>query len=451
MRSRQGFTRRTQWFTLNSIKVAMQAFLKRTFINQDVTMRKTDWFVDVVIALGVFGVSLAQITLLNGLLIPDEFTRRILKITFASPTGYAFLVIGATSLPLIFRRRYSWLTFIVCLVAWGVSAIKGSDSVVSIIPLLISLVTLCALRPMEDAFVASLISFLFVGLLPVFTSNTVLTNLMLVQNLSLVFAGAGVGIAFKTTRDLMRSAELRIQKTEETAKVKTEKRLEEERVAIARELHDITAHSLSAISIQAAAAEAQFDKEPEQAKETIGAIRKIAKDSLAEIRRMIGILREPTDADAGPELAPNMGTEELSEIRDYLKAAGTVCAIELNNYNRELVPSFVDITIFGICREAATNIVKHAKATNVTIQISLVDAEDVGGFLDKKPNERNVVLKIIDNGVGLGDDFGKTGGHGVEGMRERCMALGGTFNITNGEAGGCEITVVLPEHVGEER
>ena len=61
------------------------------------------------------------------------------------------------------------------------------------------------------------------------------------------------------------------------------------------------------------------------------------------------------------------------------------------------------------------------------------------------------MLKIIDNGVGLGDDFGKTGGHGVDGMRERCMALGGTFNITNGEAGGCEITVVLPEHVGEER
>ena len=428
----------------------MKEFFKKTFVNQDVPMKVSDYAVDIVIAIGVFGVSLAQLTLLNGLLIPDEFTRRILGIDFAAPSFYAMVVIGATSLPLVFRRRYSWFTFLFCLVAWGVSTCKGNDSVVSIVPMLISLVTLCAMRPMEDAFVAALMSFLVVGFLPALSKGTILSNLMLVQNLSLVFAGAGVGVAFKTTRDLMRSAELRIQKTEEAAKVTTEKRLEEERVAIARELHDITAHSLSAISIQAAAAEAQFEKSPQQAKATVSEIRKIAKDSLSEIRRMIGILREPTDADVGPELAPNMGTEELPEIASYLKAAGALCSIELNNYDKNAVPSFVDITIFGICREAATNIVKHAKATNVTIQISVACAEDVGGFFDKKPSERNVVLKIIDNGVGLSPEFAKTGGHGVEGMRERCVALGGTFNIQNGEGGGCEITVVLPEHVGEE-
>ena len=95
----------------------MKEFLLKTFVNRDVTMKMSDYLVDIVIALGVFGVSLAQVTLLNGLLIPDEFTRRILGINFAQATLYAVVVIGATSLPLIFRRRYSWATFIVCLVA----------------------------------------------------------------------------------------------------------------------------------------------------------------------------------------------------------------------------------------------------------------------------------------------------------------------------------------------
>ena len=412
-------------------------------------MKLSDYAVDTVIALGVFGVSLAQLTLLNGLLIPDEFTRRMLGIDLAAPTFSALTVIAATSLPLVLRRRYSWITFIICLVAWSISMLRGNDSVVSIVPLLISLVTLCAMRPMEDAFVASLISFVVVGFMPSFTRYTIMTNLLLVQNMSLVFAGAGVGIAFKSTRDLIRSAELRVQKTEEAAKMTTEKRLEEERVAIARELHDITAHSLSAISIQAAAAEAQMNTSVEEAKSTVASIRKIAKDSLTEIRRMIGILREPTEGDSGPELAPNMGTEELPEIVSYLKAAGSACSIELNNYEKSKVSSFVDITIFGICREATTNIVKHAKATNVAIQIFMQNSpanEHVGN--DKAPRQ-NVVLRIVDNGVGLSEDFGKTGGHGVEGMRERCVALGGTFDIQNGEAGGCEITVILPVHVEE--
>lgn len=435
--------------SLINIDSRMSAFLKKAFINQDVKMTASDYAVDVVIALGVFGVSLAQLTLLNGLLIPDEFTRRILGIDLASPSVYALTVIGATSLPLVFRRRYSWITFIICLIAWAVSIFKGNDSVVSIVPLLISLVTLCAMRPMEDSFIAALISFVVVGFMPALTKYTVMTNLMLVQNMSLVFAGAGVGIAFKTTRDLIHSAELRVQKTEEAAKMTTEKRLEEERVAIARELHDITAHSLSAISIQAAAAEAQLDKSVDEAKNTIVGIRKIAKDSLTEIRRMIGILREPTDVDSGPDLAPNMGTEELAEIADYLKAAGALCSVELNNYDRTKVPSFVDITIFGICREATTNIVKHAKATNVLIQLFVQDNPESDNVDKKKASQQSVVLRIADNGVGLSEESGQTGGHGVEGMRERCVALGGTFDIQNGEEGGCLITVVLPVHMEE--
>lgn len=428
----------------------MKEFLKNTFINQDVQMKTSDWFVDIVIAIGVFGVSLAQLTMTDTIFIPDSFVRKMLGIGITAPTRYSLAVIATTSLPLIFRRRYSWATFIVCLFAWVMSSMKGDDSVVSIVPLLISLVTLCAMRPMEDSFLAALVSFLAVGFLPALTCKTILTNLMLVQNVSLVFAGAGVGVAFKTSRDLIRSAEMRVEQAEKTAKATTEKRLEEERVAIARELHDITAHSLTAISIQAAAAEAQFDKDPQQAKKTIEGIRKISKDSLKEIRRMIGVLREPTDAEESLELAPNVGTEELEEIREYLKNAGIGCEIVINGYDKEKVPGFVDIAIFGICREATTNIVKHAHASNVEITISYDEDEGSSGASHNKKSTKNVRLRIKDNGVGLKDDLKNTQGHGVEGMGERCVALGGTFEIKNAEEGGTLIEAVLPVNNSEE-
>lgn len=428
----------------------MKKFLSNTFINKDVQMKASDWFVDIVIAIGVFGVSLAQLTMTDTIFIPDSFVRKMLGIGITAPTRYALAVIATTSLPLIFRRRYSWATFIVCLFAWIMSSTKGDDSVVSIVPLLISLVTLCAMRPMEDSFIAALVSFLAVGFLPALTSKTILTNLMLVQNVSLVFAGAGVGVAFKTSRDLIRSAEMRVEQAEKTAKATTEKRLEEERVAIARELHDITAHSLTAISIQAAAAEAQFDQDPKQAKSTIEGIRKISKDSLKEIRRMIGVLREPTDAEQSLELAPNVGTEELSEIEEYLKNAGIGCSIEIDGYEKEKVPGFVDIAIFGICREATTNIVKHANASNVEISISFDENKQPMTTLEQQKSKRHVMLRIRDDGVGLKDDVNKAQGHGVEGMRERCVALGGTFEIRNAEEGGTMIEVVLPVKDSED-
>ncbi|MDO4841991.1 MAG: sensor histidine kinase [Phoenicibacter congonensis] len=422
----------------------MKNFLKDILENKDIEMTGADWIVDIVLACGVFGIALAQLTLTAGLMIPDSFTRRMLGINVATPSLFGMCAIGASALPLVIRRKYSWVSFILCLVTWIVLSTKADEISVSMLPLLVSLVTLCALRPMEDSFVAAFLSFLAVGFVPSLIHRSVLSNITVLQNISLVFAGSGVGIAFKTTRDLVKSAELRIKETEAAAKANTEKRLEEERVAIARELHDITAHSLSAISIQAAAAEAQLEKSPEAAKETISGIRKIAKDSLTEIRRMIGVLREPGDLDSGPELAPSIGTEELNDIKEYLNNAQIDCDVNLHNYNREMAPKFVDLAIFGICREAATNIVKHAKASFVQIDLETIKP-DVPRIIRGKQCGCYAQLLVRDNGVGLGKDgIGKTEGHGVEGMRERVVALGGDFDICNAMGGGTLITAILP-------
>ena len=164
----------------------MLDFLKRTFINEDVDMEAGDWLVDIIIALGVFGIALAQLSLTAGLIIPDAFTRKMLGISVATPSMFGLLAIGATSLPLIFRRKFSWACFIFCLISWAFLSFKGDDIAVSMLPLLVSLVSLCAMRPLEDSFVAALLAFLVVGFVPSLTPHSVLSNLTMIQNLTTV-------------------------------------------------------------------------------------------------------------------------------------------------------------------------------------------------------------------------------------------------------------------------
>lgn len=407
-------------------------------------MTAYDWAVDVILAFGIFGVALMQLSATNTLLIPDSFARKILGVTTSNPTIMAFIGVGICTAPVIFRRKFSWASFIFCLAFWAFFQVHVSDASVSILPLLVSLLTLCALRPMDDAFLASLFAILVVVVVPFAREHSILTNVVLIQNLAFVFAGAGVGIAFRTSKDLVYSAELRAEQAEKTAQVQVQQRLEKERVAIARELHDITAHSLSAISIQAAAAEALIDKKPEEAKSQVANIRKISKDSLAEIRRMIGVLRDTGLADEEPELLPTQGTDEIPEIKNYLEAAGINCTIDMDNYDKENVPSYVDIAIFGICREAATNAVKHSKAENIKIKIESRDLGEDKRKISGKEYAQFATLEFSDDGVGLSKNFENTGGHGVEGMQERVYALHGDFDMKNRLPHGTLIYVVLP-------
>ena len=133
-----------------------------------------------------------------------------------------------------------------------------------------------------------------------------------------------------------------------------------------RQVHDITAHSLSAVSIQAAAAERLVDRDPAAAKKAIATARTTAKDALEEIRGMIGVLRA---GDPAAETEPTAGTERLDDLAAYLRRAGVDVALDAGGYDRAAVPAFVDVALYGIAREAATNIVRHAGARSATMRL----------------------------------------------------------------------------------
>ena len=250
------------------------------------------------------------------------------------------------------------------------------------------------------------------------------------QNLVLMVVSALGGLAVCAHRDSVRATEQRAEEAERTREEVAARRVEEERVRIAREVHDITAHSLSAVSIQTAAAERLIDRDPAAAREAVSLAHETAKDALEEIRAMIGVLRT---GDSSAETTPTEGTARLMDLADYLQEAGVTTTLDVSGYDREATPAFIDIALFGIAREATTNIVRHAHAKNASIVLESDGAR--------------ALLTVQDDGDGsssAADGVSPTGGHGIDGMRERAKLLGGTLDAGPLPGGGFRVRASIP-------
>lgn len=389
----------------------------------------TDWLIDGVIALGAFGFCCLQLTLAANLLIPDEFMRRLMGIQAVVPSVPSLAAIALTTLPLVARRRLPWVVFVWCMGSWGLLQAEMNGISLSVAGPLIALFTVASLRTRGEAIVACAIACLVYLLAPVPPEQArILTQLTVFQNMALALAAAFAGYALHEHQERTRAIEERARAAERTRESEARRRVEAERVSIAREVHDITAHSLSAVSIQAAAAERLVDRDPAAAKEAIAEVRSTAKSALEEIRAMIGVLR----TGEGPaETAPTEGTERIADLVAYLEGAGIEASLDMDAYQRAVVPAFIDVALFGIAREAATNIVRHAGAHRASLALSAA------------PDGR-ACLTVDDDGRGLSADTALAGHHGLVGMRERARLLHGTFATSQSPWGGLRITVSIP-------
>ena len=328
----------------------------------------TDWLIDAVIAAGAFGFCCLQLTVAVNLLIPDEFMRRLMGIQAMVPSGLSLLAIALTTLPLVLRRKFPWAVFVWCLVSWGLLQAELNGIALSVAGPLIALFTLASARSRAEAAIACAVMCLVLLVAPAPPEQSrVLTQLTVFQNMALALAAAFAGYALHEHQERTRAIEERAVAAERSREAEARRRVEAERVSIAREVHDITAHSLSAVSIQAAAAERLVDRDPAAAKEAIAEVRRTAKGALEEIRAMIGVLR----AGEGPaETTPTQGTDRMGDLVSYLEGADIEVTLDETAYDRACVPAFIDVALFGIAREAATNIVRHAGARRATLALS---------------------------------------------------------------------------------
>lgn len=393
-------------------------------------MRPLDWGVDAGIAVAAFAFGCLQLYLSVNLLIPDEAVRRFLGIEALVPSMNAIAAVAITTLPLVVRRRFPWPCLIFVLAAWVFAQTAAHDISLSIVGPLVALFTVAYVRTRPEAVAAACLAALFVLIVPTAMRPSYLVNLTLIQNLALLTVAALAGQVLQLNQAYAAEAEQRARAAERSREVEAQRQVEEERVRIAREVHDITAHSLSAVSIQAAVAERLVETDPEAALAAIQEVRATAKNALGEMRAMVGVLRS---GDA-PETAPTAGSDRLPDLLAYLEGAGIQAQLDDARYQREFVPVFIDVALFGIAREACTNIVRHAQATHATITLACQQASGA----------RQALLVVQDNGRAPKSLKIETNGHGLKGMEERVRLLHGTLQTGIGKDGGFVVRVTVP-------
>ncbi|MFI6559124.1 sensor histidine kinase [Streptomyces sp. NPDC050534] len=203
------------------------------------------------------------------------------------------------------------------------------------------------------------------------------------------------------------------------------RRADEERLRIARELHDVLAHSISVINVQAGVGLALLDSDPEQARTALTTIKAASKEALGEVRQVLDTLRTPGDAPRAP--AP--GLDRLPELVEQAASAGLT--VEVEGEPPRLAPG-TDLAAFRIVQEALTNVVRHSGSRQARVHLD--------------HDERALRLRVDDDGPATGADAGGSG-NGLAGMRERAAALGGTIEAGPRADGGFRVLAVLPLQV----
>jgi signal transduction histidine kinase len=224
--------------------------------------------------------------------------------------------------------------------------------------------------------------------------------------------------------ELFRAHRDRVMAAAQTRREEELRRAGEERLRIAQELHDVVAHHISLINVQASTALHLVDRQPEQAGPALSAIKDASKEALVELRSIVGILRH------SDESAPRQPVAGLDHL-DHLVSRTSRAGLEVHKIvegNPRPLPAGLDRAAFRIIQESLTNVVRHANASSATVRI--------------RYGEESLILQIDDDGQCLAGTPNE--GNGISGMRERATALGGTLTTARTPTGGLRITATLP-------
>jgi signal transduction histidine kinase len=201
----------------------------------------------------------------------------------------------------------------------------------------------------------------------------------------------------------------------------------DEQARIARELHDVIAHSVSVIVVQAAAADDVFDERPDQARAALRSIESTGRDALVELRRLLAGVRSEDDA---PQ--PQPGLARIAELAAPLRAAGLEVTLRTEGAVGDALPAGVDLSAYRIVQEALTNTLRHAEASRAEVTI--------------RAGSEMLELEILDDGRGAA--VSQSAGRGIAGMRERTAMLGGTLEAGSVPGGGFRVCARLPLEAG---
>jgi signal transduction histidine kinase len=332
------------------------------------------------------------------------------------------------SLPLVLRRRLSFpalappLVGGVVLILW----LLHPQNTVVLIPM-VALYELALSGDRRRSLWMSLavVPCVVVSVVPFATGPNHIASIV-IHNLALCLLAIAVG-------DVLRSRRLSTDRMVQAREQETLRRVSDERLQIAREIHDVVAHAMTAINVQAGVAAHLLEREPRQAYDALRHIKRTSGDALTELRATLEVLRDPSsDAPLGVG-AVQFSLHDLEPLTGGLRSAGV--AVDLDVQPVTDLPAAVHSAGYRIVQEALTNVARHSEATTARVSVRQADGA--------------VTIEVSDDGAPRINGDQDPAGNGVRGMRERAVALGGTLDAAPASQGGWQVRARLPVAAGD--
>lgn len=336
------------------------------------------------------------------------------------------LVVLVVCLALAFRRVWPLPVAVVALLGLPVVYLSGSLLVMfwgQFVPMAVAVFSVARYgrerQPLYGA-VAAAATLLFIDLrIDLLSNPSEIVFHWLVFTIAWSFGYGLSAFDRKATRSMQRVLDVEIEAAERAAAAVTE-----ERTRIARELHDVVAHSVSVMVVQAGAAQQMVDDDPEYVRAALDTIRTTGTEALSEMRRVVEMLREQDESGA---LAPQPGAASVSALVEDARVGGLDVSLLVEGEPRQL-PAGLDLAVYRIVQEALTNVRRHAAASTASVVL--------------RYGSDDVVLEVRDDGAGVPSSPEVAGGHGLVGMRERAALYGGHLETVSGN--GFTVRAVLP-------
>ncbi|GAA4226956.1 sensor histidine kinase [Actinomadura meridiana] len=382
---------------------------------------------DALLALGLLAVGLPQL-FLEKLPADAEFEQ------FRDPDVLGALLVAAVTMALTWRRRAPMTVLMFVIVGELVLAVlEYPPGVSDIAAFLLAVYGVAAHRGLAHSALGGLVAFAYfvtyLVLLPVSSSPVTM-----VSDAALVVGVWALGRNLRLRRAYFAELEDRAARLERARGTDARAARIEERSRIARELHDVVAHHVSVMTVQAGAARRIIDRDPGSAREAMSTIEEVGRTALSEMRRIVGVLRTDRDPErAGRELAPQPGLGDLGELLDHVRETGLSVQLWIEGEARPPSPG-VDVAAFRLIQEALTNTLKHA-------------GPQARAWVRLYYGDGDLTVEIEDDGRGtatfMGDDADNAG-HGLVGMYERVALYGGELKIGPRVGGGFGVRARFP-------
>jgi len=383
--------------------------------------------IDVVVAAVVAVLSVVELTTTSAEPLPGERP--------ADALAYAIVIVGAISVA--WRRRHPVVVLAIVTTVLITLWLRGHAALLSVL----GLPALYAVAAHEEhrrrAWSAMTTACVIIIAVACFTVLDRPEGFNFLQGLSItafLVAAIAAGVLIRNRERIFVDTERRAAAAEADRLAEAERAAVRERGRIAREMHDVVAHAMSVVAVQAAAGREIAHANPDKATEVFARIETVSRESLTELRRMLGVLRDTGEHDAS--LSPQPGIADIGTAVEQSSATGVPTDLVICGHQRPLAPG-VELAAYRIVQEALTNVRKHAgNAAAASVHISF--------------EPEVLTVEVTDDGRGAATALSAVGaGNGLIGMRERVEIYGGQFSSGPRDGGGYAVRATLPVTAGE--